>query len=201
METTRPSLLLRIRDAQDEDSWSTFHAIYRPLLLRFAHARGVGREDAEDITQQVLAVVHAEIAAFEYDQRLGTFKAWLQRLVMHRVGHLFRHRDVRQRGASRLEWRESERVGKEPTPEESFERIWMEEHLWHVLKEMAGEVEPKTMDVFRAVVFEQQPVAEVAARFSVTVENVHTIKWRLTRRVAARMKDLTGEEGPQTDAS
>lgn len=196
METTRPSLLLRIRDSADDASWATFHAIYRPLILRFARGRGVDAEDAEDISQQVLAVVHAEISDFDYDQRLGTFKAWLRQLVMHRVGSLYRHREVRRRGAPRLEQREAERQAPEPTPEQSFEKIWMEEHLWHVLGELAQEVEAKTLQVYRALVFEQRSIEAITEEFAVTAQNIHTIKWRLTRRIAARMKDLTGEEGP-----
>lgn len=196
METTRPSLLLRIRDSSDAASWETFHIIYRPLIIRFVRGRGVGPEDAEDICQQVLTAVHAEIQDFDYDQRLGGFKAWLRRLAMNRVGSLFRHREVRRRGADRLEQREAERPHQEPSPEESFERIWMEEHLWHIMGELAAEVEQRTLDIFRGLVFEQQPVALLAERFEVTEQNIHTIKWRLTRRIAERMKDLTGEEGP-----
>ena len=38
MDTTRPSLLLRIRDRGDAGAWRTFDAIYRPMLYRFALA-------------------------------------------------------------------------------------------------------------------------------------------------------------------
>lgn len=199
METTRPSLLLRIRDAKDDASWATFHAIYRPLILRFARGRGVDTDDAEDICQQVLAVVHAEIRTFEYDRNLGSFKAWLRQLVMHRVGSLFRHREVRRRGEPLLKRREAELHSPEPTPEQSFESIWMEEHLWHVLGELAQEVETRTIQVYHAFVLDQRPIEEVAAEYEVSVQNVHTIKWRLTRRIAARMKDLTGETGPMLE--
>lgn len=195
METTRPSLLLRIRDASDEASWEVFHAIYRPLLIRFARARGVGMDDAEDISQQVLAVVHSEIQGFDYDSRLGGFKAWLRKLVMFRVGSLFRHREVRRKGAAVLEEREAKRESSFDSPEESFEKIWLEEHLWHVMKELDAEVEKQTMAIFRGLVFEQQPTAHLADRFQVSEQSIYTIKWRMTRRIGERMKQLTGEEG------
>jgi len=195
MDTTRPSLLLRIRDASDEASWETFHAIYRPLLIRFARSRGVGLEDAEDICQQVLSVVHAEIQGFDYDRRLGGFQAWLRTLVMHRVGSLFRHREVRRKGAQVLEDREQERSKGFPSPEESFERIWLEEHLWHVLRELAQEVEEQTMAIFRELVFEQKEVAALATEHEVSTQNIYTIKWRMTKRIGRRMAELTGEEG------
>lgn len=200
METTRPSLLLRIRDASDDASWEVFHRIYRPLILRFARGRGVNAEDSEDICQQVLAVVHKEISDFDYDRKVGSFKAWLRQLVMNRVGSLFKHREVRRKGTERLEKREEERAPGFPSPEESFEKIWLEEHLWHVMSELACEVEDQTLKIFRSLVFEQQPIVALAQQYSVTEQNIYSIKWRLSRRIAARLKDLTGEEGPQLDS-
>jgi len=35
---TEPSLLIRIRDAEDQESWSEFLAIYEPLIHRLASA-------------------------------------------------------------------------------------------------------------------------------------------------------------------
>jgi RNA polymerase sigma-70 factor (ECF subfamily) len=32
--TTRPSLMLRLRDAHDQQAWREFVSIYEPLLLR-----------------------------------------------------------------------------------------------------------------------------------------------------------------------
>lgn len=194
METTRPSLLLRIRDSSDDESWGVFHRIYRPLILRFARGRGLGVEDAEDISQQVLAVVHAEIQDFEYDQKLGGFKAWLLQLVMFRIRNLQRHQEVRRKGAAVLEDRQAQHPSDYPSPEDSFERIWMEEHLWHVINEISAEVESQTMEIYRSLVFDQKPVAELAAAYDVTEQNIYTIKWRLTRRIGVRLKDLTGEE-------
>jgi RNA polymerase sigma-70 factor (ECF subfamily) len=193
METTRPSLLLRIRDSSDDAAWRVFHRIYRPLLIRFARGRGIAPEDAEDICQQVLAVVHEEIRDFDYDHRLGGFKAWLRQLVIYRVGSLFRRREVRRKGAQVLEDREARRSDGFPSPEESFERIWLEEHLWHVLHEVAAEVEPRTMAIYKDLVFAQKPVAELVETYAVTEQNIYTIKWRLTRRIGARLRELTGE--------
>jgi RNA polymerase sigma-70 factor (ECF subfamily) len=195
LETTRPSLLLRIRDASDDASWQVFHRIYRPVILRFARGRGVGLEDAEDICQQVLAVVHTEISEFQYDRKLGGFKAWLRQLVLNRVNTLFRHRDVRSRGAEALLEQEASKGNGFPSPEESFEKIWLEEHLWHVWSELALDVESRTLKIFHALVFEHQSVLAIAEQFAVTEQNIYAIKWRLSRRIAARLTDLTGEEG------
>ena len=58
--STRPSLLMRIRDSQDALAWNEFVGIYGPLIYAFARKHGLQDADAADLTQEVLrAVVRA----------------------------------------------------------------------------------------------------------------------------------------------
>ncbi len=66
----------------------------------------------------------------------------------------------------------------------------MEEHLWHCLGELEDEVERLTFEVFRSYVIDQKPIEEVCEELGVTRNNVYTIKWRMTERVAAKMREL-----------
>jgi len=186
MDTTRPSLLLRIRDRGDADAWHTFDEIYRPMLYRFARARGLSCADAEEVSQHCLTVISERIAEFSYDRRKGRFKGWLRTLVNNRVRNLLRDRREYQQATGDLDHRQE----REPEPAEAFERIWLEEHLWHCLRQLRSEVEPRTYEVFRRYVIDDQPVEEVCEALNVTPNNVYTVKWRLTERVAARMRDL-----------
>ncbi len=186
MDTTRPSLLLRIRDRDDVAAWSTFDAIYRPLLVRYAHNCGLHPADAEDVAQQCLAVISDKIAEFTYEPQRGRFKSWLRTLVGNRVRNWARGRHEQQGGTGTFAI-PSER---EPAPDEAFDRIWQEEHLWHCLRELRAEVENTTYQAFAQYVLEQRPLAEVCAALHLTANNVYTIKWRLTQRVAAKMREL-----------
>ncbi len=186
VDTTRPSLLLRIRDRSDAGAWRTFDAVYRPMLQRFARARGLSTEDAEDVAQQCLTVVADRIAEFSYDPQKGRFKSWLRTLVNNRVRNLLRDRHERPGQTSDLH----NLAESDPTPDEAFDRIWLEEHLWHCLRELRGEVEETTYLAFQRYVIEQQPIGQVCQELNLTPGNVHTIKWRMTQRVAASMKEL-----------
>jgi RNA polymerase sigma-70 factor (ECF subfamily) len=46
VDTTRPSLLLRIRDLSDKAAWRAFDEIYRPMVFRFALASGLSHADS-----------------------------------------------------------------------------------------------------------------------------------------------------------
>ncbi len=186
MDTTRPSLLLRIRDHADAEAWQTFDTIYRPLIYRYALAQGLADPDADDVTQYCLSAVAERIATFDYDPRKGSFKGWLRTIATNRVRNLWRDRRDRPAASGELQ-RPQER---EPEPDEVFERIWQQEHLWHCLREVERDSDQSTYRAFVAYVLENETVEAVCAKTGLTRNNVYTIKWRLTERIAQRMKEL-----------
>src|SRR5262245_8699026 len=79
--TTRPSLLLRLRDHQDHQAWEEFVAIYEPLVHRRARRGGLQDADASDLTQEVFRSVAAAIERGGYDPHRGSFRGWLFRIA------------------------------------------------------------------------------------------------------------------------
>lgn len=79
---TRGSLLLRLRDHQDELAWQEFHSIYNPIVYRQLRRRGLQHADADDLSQQVMAKVSKAISQFEVDRRPGTFRKWLRTIAL-----------------------------------------------------------------------------------------------------------------------
>src|SRR5436190_1008328 len=53
MSDTRLSLLGRVRDLADGESWREFHAIYQPLICGYLRGLGLKEPDAHDLTQEV----------------------------------------------------------------------------------------------------------------------------------------------------
>lgn len=58
--TTQSSLLLRLRDARDEEAWNHFVEVYAPLVYRYARRRGLQDCDAGDVAQDVLLATGGE---------------------------------------------------------------------------------------------------------------------------------------------
>lgn len=85
VDTTSPSLLIRIRDRDDTDAWAKFYDLYGPLLYRYARSRGLSHDDAEDVRGNCYEAIVKQIETFEYDKEKGGFKAWLRTLVNRRV--------------------------------------------------------------------------------------------------------------------
>jgi len=96
---TQPSLLLRIRDASDEESWRTFVSIYAPLIYRSCRRRGLQDADAADVGQEVLVQVARSIRDFEYQPGRGRFRDWLGAVVRNMVGKFLENQVRGVRGA------------------------------------------------------------------------------------------------------
>lgn len=88
---TRASLLMRLRDRQDDEAWKDFVRLYGPLVYRFARRRGLQDADAADLTQEVLRSVSGSVAGF--DPGKGLFRGWLF-TVAHR--RLYDYMQIRQ---------------------------------------------------------------------------------------------------------
>jgi RNA polymerase sigma-70 factor (ECF subfamily) len=82
--TTRPSLLVRIRDPQDSQAWTQFVEVYAPLVYGFARKHGLQDADAADVTQDVLRAVAGAAGRLEYDPQRGSFRGWLLTIVRNK---------------------------------------------------------------------------------------------------------------------
>ncbi len=189
METTRPSLLLRIRDPADAEAWGQFDTIYRPMLYRFARSSGLSDADAEDVTQFCMSAVNRHIRGFDYDPSKGRFKGWLRTMVNNRIRNLVRGR--REEPAKSQDFKRPQQ--REQTPDQLFDQIWMDEHLKHCMKLVRQEVEPQTFQAFQRYVLDEQSVEQVCRELHMTANQVYKAKWRMTQKLTTRMLEL--EEG------
>src|SRR5262245_28374475 len=88
---TRRSLLSRLRDSEDHESWRAFFDLYWRMLYKVARRAGLCDADAQDVVQETVVAVARQIPEFHYDPTRGTFKHWLFRFVQRRVSdHLRR---------------------------------------------------------------------------------------------------------------
>ncbi len=85
---TRPTLILRIRDPEDQESWEEFVEIYTPLVYGFCLKRGLQSADARDILQTVLQNIFRAIQGFDYDRGKGTFRSWLYTITRREISRM-----------------------------------------------------------------------------------------------------------------
>ncbi len=189
METTRASLLQRVKDPRDQTSWREFYQIYQPLLYRYARARGLDRENAEELTQQCLALLTTKMPEFEYSREKGGFKHWLRRIANNKVNDLFKKRRLPL--AQSGDFRRPQH--RELSPDELWEQQWQKRHLQYCLREIQSEVGASTYQAFQYHVLSGWPVERVAETLNISADQVYTAKSRITRRLRSKMRELMGE--------
>ena len=92
MIPTRYSLLSRMQDRDDHDSWKDFFDTCRRLIYSFALKSGLTDAEAQDVVQETVISVVKDIEKFKRDRTLGSFKGWLRNLTRWRIVDQLRKR-------------------------------------------------------------------------------------------------------------
>src|SRR5437660_12901871 len=92
MAETSVSLLERLSLSPDDGSWKRFVDLYAPLIRGWLRPYSVKEEDAEDLAQEVMAVVVRELAHFQHTQQHGAFRNWLRTVTVNQLRALWRAR-------------------------------------------------------------------------------------------------------------
>src|SRR6266404_4758915 len=87
---TRRSLLSRLRDLGDSDSWRTFFDTYWRLIYNLARKSGLSDTEAQDVVQETIIAVARKMPGFRYDPAKGSFKQWLLLITRRRIQDHFR---------------------------------------------------------------------------------------------------------------
>src|SRR5689334_6856543 len=74
---TRRSLISRIKNSENQESWREFYNTYWKLVYGVARRAGLTDAEAQDAVQETFCHVVKSIPAFRYDPAVGSFKSWL----------------------------------------------------------------------------------------------------------------------------
>lgn len=189
--STRPSLLLRIRESADHEAWGQFVRLYGPLIYRFARKRGLQDADAADLTQVVFEAVAREIQRLDYDANRGSFRGWLFAVTRNQLGkHFERARRIDRPGGEEIE--RQELAGLPATEEE--EAQWNEEYQRQLFEtacqRIRGEVEDSSWQAFWQTAALGKSAQEVGRELGMSVGAVYTAKSRVLARLKAAVAAL-----------
>jgi RNA polymerase sigma factor (sigma-70 family) len=191
LPTTRPSLLVRIRDAGDGEAWRQFVQAYGPVVYGYGRKRGLQDADAADLTQEVLRAVAGSVGRLDYDRSRGSFRGWLFTLAHHKLHDLLSRRRRNGRGAEDTgvqSWLE-----EQPAPEADL-ALWDQEYERRLFARAAGEVRgdfhESTWRAFWRTAVEGRPVKDVAGELGLTAAAVYLARSRVMARLRGRIQEL-----------
>lgn len=97
---TRQSLLFRLKDKHDDQSWEDFVKFYKPFIYMMVRKMNFDHHDAEEVVQQITLKAWKSLPEFNYSPDKGRFRSWLSRMTHNTVLDVIKSR---QRYSNRLE--------------------------------------------------------------------------------------------------
>lgn len=201
MDSTRVSLLVRLRDAPSEVDWEAFYRAYAGVILAYGAKRGLSAHESEEVLQETMVDLMRILPGFTYSADKGLFRNFLLTIVHRKCIR------AQQRKFTRKELSMQEPTGEDGrTIEDSLaapaadtgadeERAWQEAILaqaWELLKRDET-IQPQTLQVFEAYALRNESASEVARKFGLKENAVYQIRNRLMKRLREEVQALAPE--------
>jgi RNA polymerase sigma-70 factor, ECF subfamily len=182
MQTTMPSLLMRLRQPNADEAWRRFVDLYSPFLMHvLVNRMKVRAQDAADLVQDVFATLLRTLPSFEYDPNRGKFRGYLRQVCASRLNDWRRKRKAVPANDAELNGLMDARA------EAEIEQVWQDDHnrflVRRVLQMMQAEFETATWKSCWECVVNDRPAAEVAKELGLTENAVLIRKCRVIQRL------------------
>jgi RNA polymerase sigma-70 factor (ECF subfamily) len=190
---TRATLLVRLKDQSDDEAWSQFAEIYRPVIYRLACRRGLQPADADDLVQQVLSTVARGIGHWEADPERARFRTWLNRVAMNAIiNALTRGRPDRGSGDSGLRRLLDARPAESGSDSEWVRMEQRREVFRWAARQIQSEFQTPTWDAFWMTAVEGRDVDQVAGELRRSRGSVYAARSRVMRRLREKVQEWEG---------
>lgn len=193
--STRPSLLVRLRDLGDERAWSEFTELYGPLVHQLARRRGLQDADAQDLVQDVFRAVARTIERYDPDPDRGSFRGWLSRIARNLILNLLAARRRHPRGTGDTDMQRLLEDRPDPTGEDSivFETEYRRSLLAWAAERIRGEFSDAAWQAFWQAGVEGRPPKEVAEALGMSLGTVYQYKSRAVVRIRREIEQFGWE--------
>ena len=176
---TRYSLLSRLQNRDDQDSWKDFFDIYWRLIYSIALKSGLTEAEAQDAVQETIICVAKDIEKFKRDRSLGSFKGWLRNLTRWRIADQLRKREPAVLAENTPPAENAGPTGTSEIPDradDGLEQIWEEEWRANLMAAAAERVKRRVKEehyqIFDLSVMRQWPASKVAQTLGVNIAQV-----------------------------
>lgn len=192
---TRQSLLSRLRNIGDDQSWREFFDTYWKLIYSFATRKGLNEHEAQEVVQETCIAVARTMPQFRYEPDKCSFKSWLRHLAEKKIADQFRRRG---RGAANVSADDTEirtlleaaaALDREP-PDAVWDEEWQKHLLDTAMARVKTQVSPKQFKLFHHHAISGHTVIATARAFDVSVMQVYLARHRVSKLVKREIDRL-----------
>ena len=211
---TRWSLIGRLKDMDDQQSWQEFFDAYWKLIYSVALKAGLSDAEAQEVVQETIISVAKKMPEFDADPAAGSFKSWLLTLTRWRITDQMRKRKAGgtlasdtghgcppnpQAGMFALRGDDgtacTATVERIPDPASlDLDAVWNEEWERNLLEaateRVKQRVDPEQFQLFDFHVLKQWPAKKVARKLGVSLGKVYFAKYKVSVLLKKEIKKL-----------
>ena len=200
---TSTSLLIRMQDVTDQESWNQFYRLYSPLVIGYCRKRSLSNEMALDVLQETMVRLLRRIPNFHYDPAKGKFRAFLLKIVDSKIVDAIRRqrRYCTFQSDSKEDWMKDIEDSKVKIPCKDWDYLWEKNLLLQAIDRVKERVDPLTYDSFKLYVLEKKSINEVCfelcEKYSINVNrnSVYQHKSRMIKLLKQMVETLKEEIG------
>ena len=194
---TRWSLLSRLKDWDDQDSWRQFFDTYWKLIYYTALKAGLNHTEAEEVVQEVVISVAKKMGEFKTNAAAGSFKSWLLNITQWRITDQLRKRGREQarRQPPSADPARTSTVERVPDPhaadlENTWNEEWQRNLVESALERVKARVKPELFQIFDLLINKQWTAQTVSKRLHVSLTQVYYAKCKVTLAMKQEIKKL-----------
>ncbi len=181
---TRSSLIVRLRE-EDNQAWSEFFRIYAPAVFSYSLRRGMGKDDAEDIAQEVMIEVARSIKNFTYRREIGRFRDWLGTITRRRMASVWNRHKL-----STLDVDENNAMGQ-------VDGQWIDEYqaaiLLVAIENIRSRYSNVTWEAFWSTWKLGETAPQVSSRLGIPIECVYNAKARILKHLEKEVMRISDD--------
>lgn len=199
---TRGTLLNRLKNWEDSESWRDFFDTYWRLIYNFSLRNGLSHEEAQEAVQETVVAVAKSIGRFEYDPKVCRFKTWLLGVTRSKIANQLARRARQPAGLGDMPLSDTgstafvNRVpAQQPHPlEQSWDEEWRKNLMETALQRVKRRVSIEQYQMFDLYVLKQWSASEVATALGVTIGHVYVAKHRIARLLRKEIEALEAQQ-------
>jgi RNA polymerase sigma-70 factor (ECF subfamily) len=191
---TRISLIARVRDRADNESWGQFYQFYEPLLMRYVRSLGLKDHAANDLVQDVFIRLLRTLPGFQLYQKRGRFRSYLWKLTHSAL--VDQARRVKVRRNAEQEWvrrflsddgSESRKLHRE------LEKLHRQRILEKALECVRSVTPSKVWRCFEQRMLRNRPASTIAAEVGISANTVFIYASRVLKAIRKECAALAEE--------
>ncbi len=195
---TRGSLLSRLKNWEDNESWRSFFETYWRLIYNFSLRNGLTHEEAQEAVQETVVAVAKSIGKFQYDPKVCRFKTWLLSVTRSKIANQLARRarqparwdDVQPSDSGSTPLLNQMPEGRTDPQEQTWDEEWQKNLMDAAISRVKRRVSIEQYQMFDLFVLKRWSAGDVAKTLGVTIGHVYVAKHRISKLIRKEIEAL-----------